>query len=111
MADRDKKNAEIRFVRLLSLGMPMPMRKYYICPQKPSSDGKKEKLWVYEEGQAIQESKQFKQKAIYQLHILPKQHKRWVLHTDRADMRDERQMQLFQAQGVTHEQRHGRIPL
>ena len=95
MADSDKENTEIGFVRILSLGMQMPMRKYYICPQKPSSDGKKEKLWVHEEGTAVQESKQLKQKAFYQLHILPKQHKRRVLHIDGAVMRDERQMQLF----------------
>ena len=54
MADRDKENAEIRFVRILSLGMQMPMRKYYICPQKPSFDGEKEKLRVYEERPAVQ---------------------------------------------------------
>lgn len=57
MADRDKENAEIGFVRILSLGMQMPMRKYYICPQEPSPDGKKEKLWVYEERPTVQESK------------------------------------------------------
>ena len=90
MADRGKKNPEIRFLRILSLGMPMPMREHYICPQKSSSDGEKEKLRVYEEGKAVQESKQLKQKAIYQLHILPKQHQRRVLHIDRAVMRDKR---------------------
>ena len=111
MADRDKENTEIRSVRLLSLGMQMPMRKYYICTQEPSSDGKKEKLRVYEERLAVQESKQLKQKAIYQLHILQKQHQRRVLHIDRAVMRDERQMQFFQAQGVTHERRNDRIPI
>ena len=95
MADCDKKNPEVRLVRILSLGMQMPMRKYYICPQKPSSDGEKEKLRLHEEGPSVQESKQFKQKAFYQLHILPKQHQRRVLHTDREAMRDERQMQLF----------------
>ena len=104
MADRGKKNTEVRFVRLLSLGMQMPMRKHYICPQEPSSDGKKEKLRVYEERLAVQESKQLKQKALYQLHILQKQHKGRVPHTHRAVMRDERQMQLFQTKGVTHEQ-------
>ena len=104
MADRDKKNPEVGFIRILSLGMQMPMRKYYICPQKSSPDGKKEKLRVYEERTAVQESKQLKQKAFYQLHILPKQHQRRVLHTDRAAVRDERQMQLFQTKGVTHEQ-------
>ena len=88
----------------------MPMRKYYICPQKPSSDGEEEELWVHEERPAVQESKQLKQKAVYQLRILPKQHQRRVLHPDRAVMRDERQMQLFQAQGVTHERQHDRIP-
>ena len=110
MADRDKENTEIRFVWVLSMGMQMPMREYYICPQKASSDGKKEKLWVYEERPAVQESKQLKQKAFYQLHILPKQHKGRVLHTHRAVMRDERQMQLFQVRGITHERRHDRIP-
>ena len=103
MADRDKENTEIRFVWLLSMGMPMPMREYYICPQEPSSDGEKEKLRVYEERLAVQESKQLKQKALYQLHILQKQHKGRVLHTHRAVMRDERQMQLFQVRGITHE--------
>ena len=72
MADRDKKNPEIRFIRILSLGMQMPMRKYYICPQKSSSDGEKEKLRVYEEGLAVKESKQLNQKAFYQLHRLSK---------------------------------------
>ena len=57
MVDRDKENTEIGFVWILSLGMQMPMRKYYICPQESSSDGKKEKLRVHEEGPAIQESK------------------------------------------------------
>ena len=103
MADRDKENTEIRFIRILSLGMQMPMREYYICPQKPSFDGGKEKLWVHEERLAVQESKQLKQKAFYQLHILQKQHKGRVPHTDRAVMRDERQMQLFQVRGITHE--------
>lgn len=65
MADRGKENTEIRFVRILSLGMQMPMRKYRICPQKPSPDGKKEKLRVYEERRAVQKSKQLKQKALY----------------------------------------------
>lgn len=111
MADRDKENTEIRFVWLLSMGMQMPMREYYICPKKSSSDGKKEKLRVYEERLAVQESKQLKQKAFYQLHILQKQHQIRVPHTDRAVMRNERQMQLFQAKGVTHERRHDRIPI
>ena len=111
MADCDKENAEIGFVRILSLGMQMPMREYYICPQKSSSDGKKEKLRVYEEGLAVKESKQLNQKTFYQLHILPKQHQRWVLHIDREAMRDERQMQLFQVRGITHERQHDRIPL
>ena len=111
MADRGKKNTEVRFVRLLSLGMQMPMREYYICPQEPSSDGKKEKLRVYEERLAVQESKQLKQKALYQLHILQKQHKGRVPHTHRAVMRDERQMQLFQVRGITHERQHDRNPL
>lgn len=111
MADRGKENTEIRFIRILSLGMQMPMRKYYICPQKPSFDGKKEKLRVYEERLAVQESKQLKQKALYQLHILQKQHKGRVLHTHRAVMRDERQMQLFQVRGITHERQHDRIPI
>ena len=57
MADRDKENAEIRFVRILSLGMQMPMRKYYICPKESSFDGGKEELRVHEERQTIQESK------------------------------------------------------
>ena len=57
MADSDKENTEIRFIRILSLGMPMPMREYYICPQKSSSDGEKEKLWVHEERPYVQESK------------------------------------------------------
>ena len=92
MVDRDKENTEIGFVRILSLGMQMPMREYYICPKKPSFDGKKEKLRVHEERRAVQESKQFKQKTFYQLHILPKQHQIRVLHTDREIMRDERQM-------------------
>ena len=86
MADRDKENTEIGFVRILSLGMQMPMRKYYICPKESSFDGKKEELRVHEEGPAIQESKQLKQKTFYQLHILPKQHQRRVLHTDGAVM-------------------------
>ena len=111
MADRDKENTEIRSVRLLSLGMQMPMRKYYICPQEPPPDGQKEKLRMHEEGKAIQESKQLKQKALYQLHILQKQHKGRVLHTHRAVMRDERQMQLFQVRGITHERQHDRNPL
>ena len=57
MADRDKENTEIRLIRILPLGMQMPMRKHYICPQEPSSDGKKEKLWVHEERLAVQKIK------------------------------------------------------
>lgn len=50
MADRDKENPEVGFIRILSLGMQMPMRKYYICPKESSFDGKKKSCGCMKKG-------------------------------------------------------------